>query len=223
MANKHHISDELLAAYLDGNTNAEETKQVLQALKDDPQLQEILDIATSIDEDLSHSSIGNVSFRKPLPPLQIAAEGGRNLCDVQCEAYVLEKRGLGCKVEELLEIAKKNRWIQRAGTPLNCIGNLIEYNGLKVSRIYEASIQDIMEALEKGDDVIVAVDSDKLYPERPDEEDATNHAVVVTEIDVEKGVVTIFDPGNIEEEAILLPLFKSAWRESQYYLVEIIG
>ena len=31
MANKDLISDELLAAYLDGNTSEEETKQVLQA------------------------------------------------------------------------------------------------------------------------------------------------------------------------------------------------
>ena len=35
MANKEYISDELLAAYLDGNTNEEDTRQVLEAMKHD--------------------------------------------------------------------------------------------------------------------------------------------------------------------------------------------
>ena len=49
------------------------------------------------------------------------------------------------------------------------------------------------------------------------EEDATNHAVVVTGINAE--IVTIFDPENIVEVDIKLPLFINAWKESQYYLV----
>ena len=40
MANKDIISDELLAAFLDGNASKEETMQVLKALKSDKQLQE---------------------------------------------------------------------------------------------------------------------------------------------------------------------------------------
>lgn len=32
MANKERVSDEMLAAYLDGNTSEEETRQVLQVL-----------------------------------------------------------------------------------------------------------------------------------------------------------------------------------------------
>ena len=43
MANKEYISDELLAAYLDGNTSKEETMQILEALKEDKELQEVLD------------------------------------------------------------------------------------------------------------------------------------------------------------------------------------
>ena len=50
MANKDLISDELLAAYLDGNTSEEETKQVLQALKKDKQLQEVLNVALQSDD-----------------------------------------------------------------------------------------------------------------------------------------------------------------------------
>ena len=62
MANNNPISDELLAAYLDGNTNEEETSRVLHALQSDEVLRETLDIATSIEEEDSslftlHSSL----------------------------------------------------------------------------------------------------------------------------------------------------------------------
>ena len=56
MANKDYIYDELLAAYLDGTTNAEETKQVLNALKTDKQLQEVLHIALQVEDEVSQKS-----------------------------------------------------------------------------------------------------------------------------------------------------------------------
>ena len=129
----------------------------------------------------------------------------------------MKRRGMSPEEEKLLEIAKENHWIHKAGTPLQHMGNLMKHEGMKVDRRYNATTEDIKEALERGDGIIVAVDSDKLYPERPDEEDATNHAVVVTGINSES--VTIFDPGNIAEIDIPLQLFMSAWRESKYYIV----
>lgn len=207
MAN-NHISDELLAAYLEGNVNDKELSQVLTAVGSDAELQETLDIALQLEEEEQ-------------PMLQMAAEGGRNLCDVQCEAYVLKRNGIDCNVDDLLEVAKENHWIRRAGTPLNCIGNLIEHMGKSVLRKYDATIEDIKDALNKGKDVIVAVDSDKLYPERPDEEDATNHAVVVTGINTKTELITIYDPENINEVDINISLFTSAWQESNCYMVKI--
>ena len=65
----------------------------------------------------------------------------------------------------------------------------------------------------------IAVDSDKLYPERPDEEDATNHAIVVVGVSEDK--VTIYDPGNAVEIDIKKHLFASAWHESRYYMVSV--
>ena len=165
MGNKH-ISDELLAAYLEGNVNEKEMAQVLQAVETDGELQEAINIALQLEEEQ--------------PMLQMAAEGGRNLCDVQCEAYVLKLFGINNQVETLLEVAKENHWIRRAGVPLNCIGNLLSHMGLRVTRKLNASVESLKDLLEKGYGIIVAVDSDKLYPERPDEEDATNHAIVVT-------------------------------------------
>lgn len=208
MENKNFISEELLAAYLEGNVNKKEMAQVIEAVKKDAELQEVLDIALRVEE-----------AEEELPILQMAAEGGRNLCDVKCEAYILKQRGLAANEEELLEVAKENHWIRRAGTPLQHMGNLLEYKGLKVIRKYDATIEDIRYVLEIGNGIIVAVDSDKLYPERPDEEDATNHAVVVTDINSDK--VTIFDPENNEEADIKVSLFMLAWKESKCYLVSV--
>ncbi len=53
MANKDMISDELLAAYLDGNTGEEETQQVLQLLRTDKQLQKVLDVALQTEDSAS--------------------------------------------------------------------------------------------------------------------------------------------------------------------------
>lgn len=206
MANKNYISDELLAAYMEGNVNEMELTQVLQAAKTDAELREALDIALKLDEEEL--------------PLQMAAEGGRNLCEIQCEAYVLKRCGIDCSVDELLEVAKENHWIKRAGTSLQYMGNLLEYKGLKVNRKHESTIDDIREAIQNDGNVIVAVDSDKLYPERPDEEDATNHAVVVTAVN--SNMVTIYDPGDHIEVDIKQSLFMNAWKESRYYLVYTI-
>jgi hypothetical protein len=208
MENKRDISDELLAAYLEGNVNEQEVAQVLQAVRTDDELQQVLDIALQLED-----------AEEEQPMLQMAAEGSRNLCDVQCEAFILQRCGISCTIDELLEIAKEHHWIRRAGTPLDCIGNLMEHSGLKVTRKYRATLDDVREALVTECGVIAAVDCDKLYPERPDEEDATNHAVVVTGI--QEDVATIYDPENIQEADFPLPLFLSAWNESCNYMVSV--
>lgn len=203
---KKHISDELLAAFLEGNVSKEEMAQVLNAAATDSETNELLSIAMQLD-------------KEEFPALQMAAEGGRNLCDVKCEAYVLNKLGIQTTVEELFEVAKEKRWLRRTGTPLFRIGNLLEYKGLYVFRKFDATIDDITMALSDGLGIIVAVDSDKLYPERPDEEDATNHAIVITDIDTDNNTITIFDPENTAPIEIKFPLFMSAWHESKCYLV----
>ena len=54
MNDKHIIiSDELLSAFLDGNTSAEDTMRVLKAAEQDENLQEIIRIASEVDEDMA--------------------------------------------------------------------------------------------------------------------------------------------------------------------------
>jgi hypothetical protein len=221
MANKDIISDELLAAFLDGNTSKEETLQVLNALKSDKQLQEVLDVALKTDEDTSlilHNP--TVSFGI-LPMLQKAAISGENICAVLCEIFILHRRQLPYDEEWLLNTARRKDWLKPEGTPLYCLGNLLAYSGMFVTRKYDSSLEDIKQAIKKDNDVVVGVDREKLYAEEVDLEDLTNHAVVVTHI--ENNIITIFDP--YEEPYISnIPLsdFLNAWKESHNYMIQVL-
>lgn len=216
MANNHSISDELLAAYLDGNTSKEETEQILQTLKSDDSLRETIDIALQVDEDKSQVEADI------LPMLQMAAESGENLCSILCEMYILHQRFIPYEKEELISLAQEHHWLRKEGVPLHAIGQLLSHMGLIVTRRYDGSLDDISEALANDNDVIVAVDCDKLYHGLPDEEDAVNHAIVVTAIDPRNDTVSIYDPQHKTQKTIASHEFESAWRESKYYMVRVL-
>ena len=209
MANKEYISDELLAAYLEGNTNEEETRKVLQAIKTDKELQESLDIALKVEES------------ETLPMFQKAAISGENICAVLCEIFILHRRQLPYDEEWLLNTARRKGWLRPEGTPLYCLGNLLAYSGLFVSRKYNSTIDDIQRAIQMDNDVVVGVDREKLYAEAVDMEDLTNHAVVVTHI--EKNYISVFDPYEAPYNYNIPPSdFLNAWKESQNYMIQVL-
>ena len=211
----NNISDELLAAYLDGNTDGAEMQKVLGAIRRDPELREVLEIALDVDKE-------DCNAYNVLPMMKMAAESGKNICSVLCEAFVLHRREVPFEEKDLLEIARKNHWLTPQGSPLHSIGQLLAYYGLMVTRKYDATLEDILTALSLDNDVLVAVDSDKLYPERPDEEDAPNHAMVVTGIDMAGETVTLFDPQENSQFPIPNSQFEKAWRESNNYMVRVL-
>lgn len=216
MKNKNkekYISDELLAAYLDGNTSEAETMEVLGAIKSDPELREVLGIAMDVE------NVGAFEY-DTLPMMKLAAESGNNICSVLCEAFVLHRRGILFDEKDLLDIAQQNHWLTPKGSPLHSIGQLLAHYGLMITRKYDATTNDISKILAKDNDILVVVDSEKLYPERPDYEDAPNHAVVVTGI--EKEYVTIFDPQKNSNMEICISNFENAWKESHNYMIRVL-
>lgn len=223
MASKDYLSDELLATFLDGNTNEEETLRVLKAMKSDKALQEALRVAISVDEGQE-----DMDF---LPMLRMAAENGENICCVLCEAKILQRRGIDFEIDSLLASARSHNWLKPKGTPLYSIGRLLESSALMVTRQYNATIKDIQEALELDNDVIVVVDDDKLYPGQIDYEDLPNHAIVVLGMDILSGTVTIYDPqGNTQFSSwptdtittVGIEEFEMAWHESNNYMVRVL-
>lgn len=237
------ISEELLAAYLEGNTNKEETLQVLNALANDPELREIVEVAMRIDSEFNDMPEFELSskvegqpevkpeepiapsvslFNAILPMLRFAAKKDENICSVICEAYILKHRNIGFVSEDLVTTAREHKWLKNEGTPLYAIGQLLVQKGLLITRKYNANLDDLKHCLAIDNDLIVAVDIQKLYIEKPAIDLDVNHAVVVTAVNMNTGVVSIFDPENETDADIPVNFFLNAWKDSQNYMVRVL-
>lgn len=210
---KINLTDEIIAAFLDGNASGEETKAILAQANANPRFREYLTIVAG-DENV-------------IPMLAMAAEGeGDSLCNVRCERFVLEKFGIIKTEEELSEKALSADWLKDGGTPLFRIGSLCAEYGLCVSRKYYSTLDDIRVALEQDSSVIVAVDGgelekdsiletieDKYIGQIPD------HSLVVLSLEDD---IVVYNPMiGTEPQRIARDRFIDAWRDSRYYMVSV--
>ena len=224
------ITDELIASFLDGNTTAEQTLAVLEAARHDAELRELLEISHRVDDDMVFSITGrHLHERLSLTPEEALAASDittRNLCAVQCEAYILQQQGIDIPFETLVQQAQSNNWITPEGMPIANIGKLLELHGFAVNRKYLASIKDIRQALALGHHLIVVIDGgervgdptqealeDTLIGEIPD------HAVVLTAYDPPRKLIALYDPQTIPVfDEYPLARFMGAWRDSRRYM-----
>lgn len=188
MADKINISDEMLAAYAEGNVSHNERIAVRQYLMDNPN--ELESVMMMMDEDYdlvlddglhttSYSDNFNIcldtlynelnskdtcrSSHKILPVTAMAAQNiVDNLCVVRCEGIALRKLGINITDEELLAESKNKGWLQPNGTALHNIGRLSGMYGMGVAHRYECDLNDIYKELKSGHVVIVAVDGGEL-------------------------------------------------------------
>ena len=213
MRNTDTISDQLIAAFLDGNATPEETRTVLSALPHDAGLREVLSVVTRS---------GQISDLSPYPMQSMAAANTDNLCAFLSELYILRQRGLNLDSRTLLQQAQDNRWVTDKGTPLHSVGCLLASQGLMITRRYDATMDDILAALQNNNEVIAAVDNDKLYPNRPDPEDAPDHMVVVRAVDQANDCITLFEPQVGDVMDFSLSDFLKAWHESRNYMIRVL-
>ena len=216
----------MLAAFLDGNATAQESKEILHALPEDAELRELLHISQSVDEEL-----GLMPRECELIPMTAMAAtcNEESFCCLECEKYILHKLNIEFDEQQLLHDAIKNGWQKEEGTALHNVGRHLENKGLVVSRQYKASIDDIVNALNDDECLIVAVDGGELSGCRAEEikEDILigeipDHTVVVLSGDMESKTITIYDPNSSNpEDTYPLERFKDAWNDSKNYLVTI--
>lgn len=218
MSENNHISDELLAAFLDGNTNAEDTMRVLKAVEQDMELQEIIRIASEVDEDMAKT------VKPPIIPMTAMAAKTKEtyLCDIECEEFVLHQFGIEVTHKSLLDTAYKNCWLRDKGMPLYNIGRLLEKNNLSVSRRYNSTIEEVIRLLSAGNQLIAVVDNSHLGHAQSSENQYPNHAVAISSISVETDELILFNPNTDEELTnYSVASFLEAWRQSNNYLVVI--
>ncbi|MBQ3710332.1 MAG: hypothetical protein II887_06490 [Bacteroidales bacterium] len=154
---------------------------------------------------------------------KLAAKDDENICSVACEGYILKRRGIPFEFKELIKTAREKNWLKTEGTPLYAIGQLLALKDLLITRKYDATIDDLVRILALDNDIIVAVDIEKLYVEQPFIDENVNHAVVVTGINVEEETVSIFDPKKNAEVSIPLAFFQNAWNDSHNYIVRVLN
>lgn len=222
----NNISAEVLAAFLDGNATAQESKEIINALTKDAELRELMHISQSVDAEL-----GLVPQDCEFSPMTAMAAtcNEENYCSLECEKYILRKLNIEFDEERLLQNAIRNGWQKEDGTALHNVGRHLESKGLVVTRQYNALIKDIANALDENECVIVAVDGGELLGNRADEtvEDfligqIPDHTVVVLSLDEKSNTITLFDPNSSNAKDIYqIEQFKDAWNDSKNYLVTI--
>ena len=212
--NQNKISDELLAAFLDGNVNTDETDRVLSALGTDTELAEIVSLSDAIDVETQNEE------RQIIPMWALAAANPNNLCSFECEAFILQHLDYDIDHWTLLETAKANNWVREEGTPLHHVGRLLELKGLHVERKYDATLKDLEKALDSYKEVIAIVDRNILS----DSDDCQNprfHAIYVTSVE-EDGAVMYLNLDTMLEDIVEKDVFLKSWKCSGNYMVSAI-
>lgn len=226
---KIKITDELLAAFADGNTTLEETLAVVQAAKEDKTLRAVLELSDRLDEKYNEDFTEKrhkamvVPIRQQsktvLPYEALAATTATNDCVLACEKYVLKQRGHETDYDRLRKDAEKHGWLKPEGTTLYNIGRLLELAKLSVVRRFDCTIDILANELAAGCSVIVAVDAGLLA--NPDAKGgAPNHAVVVTRLSREDDLVEIHDPDSkLSIDHYSISVFDKAWAQSKCFMV----
>jgi len=225
------ITDELLALFLEGRTNFEETAAILVAAKKDPFVRSIIKRVIK-DGFVGQPKAAPNAFAIPvsktyalhlLPIERLAASSETNDCVVKCEQYVLKQLDKDAHYEQLYKKASRQHWLQKGGTPLYNIGRLSELAGLSVSKRFRGTLTDIQQELESGCFVIAALNAARLKSPNARGATACDHAVVVTGVDQENNQVQFYDPQAIETVDICpTSTFIKAWKTSKNFFVSIV-
>lgn len=208
----------------EGTVTKEEMAAILYEIANDPQMEEYAVNKKRFNylEELQ-SDYGCF-----IPASSMAADDGENLCDFQCEQYILKSFGVDLEEKSLIKEAKMNYWLKDQGTPLYNMGKLMERNGLYVERVYGQNTVKLVESL--LDYKVIVVVNGNLLLEQDENQDLpdfcrqmeANHAVVVISVDKESGKVVLYNPATDGEDCkseYSLELFERAWSDSRNYMV----
>lgn len=210
-----------------------------------------LDIIDPDPNDEYHKSVSELDNLEPTDTIDPGndldywhQQNHPDTCAIVSQEFVLDELGkeYGIKFteEQLRQEAIDLCWYTPGGgTPLDCVGNLIEAHGVEVERESGCSFADLAHKLEDGQKVIVALDSDEIWNCGIDEDDLVcnylglpeqdaNHAVQVVGIDrsdPKNPIIILNDPGTPNGKGLRVPAneFVDAWEDSNYYMVSTTG
>lgn len=181
------ISDELLAAYLDGNTSPIENLFVESCISNDAEILEASDILSDMT---MFSQIDNFSdvfsdfglsdiFSQPIsietntynevmdtngmvPDIQ---QQYPDSCAIKSQQIILNEFGIDVNEDQLVQFSYEQGWYNAdgTGTAAGDVGNLLETANIPVTRQEDANVFNLVSELSQGHKVIVGVDSEELW------------------------------------------------------------
>jgi hypothetical protein len=159
-------------------------------------------------------------------------QSGQNSCAVVAQISIFESiTGVTISEEKACEIAQENGWFDPdIGTYPSDVGKLLNELGVPTDQKYDGHLEDIADALEKGDRVIVALDANEIWSPMRDANGAAieqpngGHAVWVTGIDTQPdGSVKIIlnDSGHPDGKMTSIDAvdFLNAWEDYSNFIV----
>jgi len=98
---------------------------------------------------------------------------------------------------------------------------LLEDAGIPATIEHGTGVETVVEYLDEGRRVMLAVDSGEIWTGEATEDNAADHAIVVTGVDLDRGVVIVSDPGDPEgnQKEYPVDVFEDAWADSGYAAV----
>lgn len=181
------ISDELFAAYLDGNTSPIENLFVESSLSNDAGILEASDILSDMtmfsqidnfNDVFSDFGLSDI-FSQPIsietnsynevmdtngmvPDIQ---QQYPDSCAIKSQQIILNEFGIDVNEDQLVQFSYEQGWYNAdgTGTAAGDVGNLLETANIPVTRQEDANVFNLVSELSQGHKVIVGVDSEELW------------------------------------------------------------
>lgn len=184
---KEQISDELLAAYLDGNTSSIENLLVEANLENDASFMEVSDIISDMatfsqmdnyNEDLTDIGLGDIfsqtitlendTLNEAMDPNGMVPDIQQQYpdsCAIKSQQIILNEFGIDVNEDQLVQFSYEQGWYHAdgTGTAAEDVGNLLETANIPVTRQDDANVFNLVSELSQGHKVIVGVDSEELW------------------------------------------------------------
>jgi Peptidase_C39 like family len=169
-----------------------------------------------LDDDVHGDPMAEIPFHQ--------AQVGPNDCLPTSVAMVLtEITGEEVPQGDIVDLANELELLGPDGMTLEGGLQLLDHYGVD-AQVETGSVDDLRAMLDAGRPIIIGLDSDDLYGagDAPFADDmVAGHAVVITGIDDEAGLVYINDPGFPDGAGVAIPIedFEDAWTDADHTMI----
>jgi len=189
-----------------------------------------LTYSTYADELENYSPYEGTDYNNSSDAMEIwEFQGDTNRCAQFSQMFIIEEfYGIDLDPNEFCAFAEANGWFsEQGGTTLDDMNKMLDYFGIPNEMSDGNTFDDLMDCLNDGGRVIVAVDSGEYWNGEGYWEDefdpyGADHAIEVIGYDPETNCVIVNDSGNPDGCGCEIPFetFMDAWADSGNYMVE---